>query len=157
MYLGITFVTFCHLLAHTCNVSTNAEEDGSRRRNAVRTQSSRFGLDPFSVSRVACAQTFFLAGENNDVFPGCLCLGFIFYQVSSILRYMLVLFAHSYLFENGTAGHYSRVFVFFFSILFMEPVPVAQKARQPKRFGQNFEDCVGPTSSHTYHQKSIIH
>ena len=69
----------------TRTVRTNAY--GSRQRKAVRTRSSRLGLDPCSVSRVACAQSSFFGGSGwQDDFPGFSFGGVTLYQASSIFR-----------------------------------------------------------------------
>ena len=57
------FVIFWYFLAHILSYAHRSHKR-LRQRKAVRTQSSRFGLDPCSVSHVACAQSFFFGGSG---------------------------------------------------------------------------------------------
>ena len=71
---------------------------GSQLRKAVRTQSSRFGHDPCSMSRcVACVHFFFSAGMDQTISRVCSVRHF----------YVGVFCTYAYLVENVTACHNS--------------------------------------------------
>ena len=95
---------FAHISRRTRTVRTNATRKEVDR--AGRPDKVVEGCDPSSVSRVACAQSFFYAGVKIRF------SGFLF-ETLLCTRYhplfeMLVFFAHAYLIENGTACHNSE-------------------------------------------------
>lgn len=66
--------TFSLLSLRTCTVRANIEEVGRGRPSG---HSSRRGLDAIcAVCRVACAQSLFSVGVDQDDFPGVLCEAF---------------------------------------------------------------------------------